>query len=171
MTSRETIAIPVRIKEWGKRPATIAFVVLACLVVLGCTAEPEEDWSYAEAYFECFFDAYEVNLGQAQGESAVDDAAWQARKQCHVPPRGAVRSAEAAEKKCNEHGWTSEHCNQEDVKEISLCYSQAESLIMESYSGQADMQPLETGWTAILTQHVCHPDSRLNPELDGSEAG
>ena len=147
----------------------IAFGVLACLGAFGC-AQPEEDWTHAEAYFECFFGAYAAHLGQGQDESSVDDAVWQARKQCHVPPRGAVRTSENGFYLCNEHGWTSNRCNSQDFR-MSDCYNQAESLIKQRYSGDVDMQLLATGWTAMLTQHVCHPDYRLNPELDGAEAG
>ena len=141
----------------------IAFVVLACLATLGCAADPEEDWTHAEAYFECFFDAYESQLdGLAFRNDSHIEALTYARTQCHVPPRGAVRSVEQIYSTCNNYGWSSQRCQSKNPSEINKCHSQAESIIQSTYG--------EFESTAMLTSHVCYPDYRSSPQLDGSEA-
>ena len=128
-------------------------LVVALLVAVGC-AEREEDWTHAEAYFECFFGAYQPYLEglAAKNDEAIAEAVIHARKQCHVPSRGALKSAEAGDFDANK-----------------TCILQAEQLMATKYGDRIDLDSMG-GWRFMLESFVCKPDLRVNPHLDGSEA-
>ena len=133
-------------------------LVVAFLVAVGC-AEPEEDWTHAEAYLDCFFGHYQPYIeGLAvKDDDAIAEAVIHARKQCHLPSRGALKSAETGRR----------------TDALRACLLQAEELIETRHGEQIDLKQLQFGWLAMLQFNVCQPNrtDRFNPHLDGSEAG
>lgn len=143
----------------------LLLAVGACLVALGCsTAEAEEDWTHAQVYIECFYGAYQT---ESLTLSAFDEALLSARKQCHVPPRGAIKSLEERHMDCIEgEEEPTERCSSEATG-IVECYQKANAL-MGKYKLLPDLKAHQT-----VLRNVCSPDSkyRLDKHLDGSEAG
>lgn len=125
-------------------------LVAAFLVAVGC-AEPEEDWTHAETYLDCFFGAYQPYLDSQieRNDEAIAEAVTHARKQCHVPSRGALRGAE-------EWGTEIHH----------TCIVKAGELMAENHGDQIDLDRLG-GWHSMLASYVCSPEKRTRPHLDG----
>ncbi len=141
------------------RSMMIALAMIGGLLALGCAEpEPEEDWTHAEAYFECFFGAYGpyVDGLTVKNDQAIAEAVTHARKQCHVPSRGALKSAEQGRR----------------TEALRACLLQAEEIISTTYGEQIDLTQLQVGWVPMLQFNVCQPHrtDRINSHLDGSEA-
>ena len=133
-------------------------LLVAFLVAVGC-AEPEEDWRPAETYLDCFFDAYQPYLDNQteKNDEAISEAVIHARKQCHVPSRGALKAAETGR----------------GTDALRTCLLRAEELIETRHGEQIDLTKLQAGWVPMLQLNVCQPNrtDRINSHLDGSEAG